>query len=254
MNKREARTILGKLAAQWPHMDQNLQQRILQGFTDLERQAVDVLFMRDTCPRLPPELPQDALNASGESDCTTGGSLNEHRKRWQGIAEAGQVEVRRKPRKRNAEPEPPVADIAGEHRQRWQSVTHTGRRAWRREPVELVAAVVKSPAMECDSAEPIRLRHNPAFDYPQAGTCGDEHRQRWQKAVQPAPLAQPSYNAQSAPVKQEYLPIKRHRTGMGFWACVETVLVCLCMTPIPYIIMAWLLWLACSSQHYAPMY
>jgi hypothetical protein len=46
----------------------------------------------------------------------------------------------------------------------------------------------------------------------------------------------------------------RHYTGVSLWTRIETVLVCICMTPIPYLLLAWLLWLACSSQHYAPMY
>lgn len=148
MNKREARTILGKLAAQWPHMDQNLQARILQGFTDLERLAVDVLFMRDACPGFPPELPQDEVKPIAETDYPTSDSYSEHRTRWQGVADAGQAELRRKPRKRKAEVVvTPVVESVNEHRQRWTEAVKTPKLLASAKPAPIKDSQIVSPIL-----------------------------------------------------------------------------------------------------------
>lgn len=115
-------------------------------------------------------------------------------------------------------------DDFSEHRARWQAQAVAGQREVRRNTQILVESVVEQPASN---------NVNP-------------NRQRWQRAISTGHLA----------VQSKALTAIRHTPGnasqlshdrCGFWRQMQTVLVCLCMTPVPYVFIAWLLWLACNS-------
>jgi hypothetical protein len=187
MTANEAARMLGPMAALWPNLNDTRRESVWQGLNAAERQAVALLFGLDACFELPPELPQDPVKPIAETDYPTPASFSKHRQRWQGIAEAGQAEVRRNPQNRvESFVEQLVAENVNPNRQRWQRATDTGHLA------------VKSKTLTAI--------HNARDNTPQL-----------------------------------------NRARCGFWCQMQTVLVCLCMTPIPYIFIAWLLWLACSS-------
>jgi hypothetical protein len=195
MTSSDAARILGPMAALWPNLNAARREAVWQGLNIAERHAVWVLFGRENCPGLPPEPSQDEAKPVAESDYIAGDSFSEHRRRWQDVADAGQVEVKRKPQVK----------------------------------VEVERVTV---------------------------TDNSERRKRWTEAAEASTRIPPSNNALSTPDTTPNLPIRRqvNRGGMGFWRRVETALVCLCMTPILYLLLAWLLWLVCSSQHYAQVY
>jgi hypothetical protein len=169
-------------------------------------------------------------------------SLNEQRRAtiWQGLNQAERqavallfgsddcpglgVDFPQDEESATAECDETSGDVFSEHRARWQAQAVAGQREVRRNTQIRVEAVVEQPA-----ANNVNL-----------------NRQRWQRAMSTGHLAVKS----KAPAAIRHSPGKTsqlNRDRCGFWCRMHTVLVCLCMTPIPYVFIAWLLWLACRS-------